>query len=83
MYTRYITYDLNYADADDYDELSELINSYHGRMITESTYQIDSFDDWDTFKNKFLRATKPGDRIKAIVLTKNGTKRKMEVWTIR
>ena len=83
MYTRFITYDLNYADTDDYSELYGLIKKYHGKKITESTYQLKTTDDWDTFKNNFLKATNPGDSIKAIVLTKAGEKKEMTVWTIR
>ena len=79
MHTRFLTYDLNDADIDDYQELYELIEKYGGKQITESTYEINSEDNWITFKQNFFDVTHYGDNIKAIVYT--GTN--IEVRTIR
>lgn len=79
MYTRFITYDLKYANTDNYSELYELIRKYNGEKITESTYKIQTTETWDMFKNKFFKATKSGDNVKAIVYANN----KMEVRSIR
>ena len=79
MKTRFITYDLNYASSEEYEELYALIDEYNGKKITESTYQIETNEEWATFKAKFKNATHVGDIIKAIVRTDKG----LEVWTIR
>lgn len=79
MKTRFITYDLNYASSEEYDELYDLIEEYNGKQITESTYQIVTNEEWEIFKAKFRRVTHAGDNVKAIVKTKDG----IEVWTIR
>lgn len=78
-YKRYITYDLNFADTDDYQDLYSLLDKYNAHKITESTYEIETNDDWQTFKSKFIKATKTGDNIKAIVFAKSS----MTVWSIR
>lgn len=78
-YTRFLTYDLNYADSDAYDDLHDLIKQYEGEYITESTYKIVTTDDWDTFKRKFANVTRKGDNVKAIVKYKG----EMAVWSIR
>ena len=69
MMTRFITYDLNYASAEEYEELYNLIDEYNGKQITESTYQIVTNEKWETFKKKFQKATHTGDNVKAIVRT--------------
>lgn len=79
MKTRIITYDLNNADYDDYEELYELLESYKAEKLTESTYYIKTNEDYNIFKNKFYQATQIGDIVKVIVKTKEG----IEVWDIR
>lgn len=79
MYTRFLTYDLSYADSDEYADLYDLIKKYKGTKITESTYKIETTDDWDTFKRKFVNVTRNGDNVKAIVKS-DGT---LMVWSIR
>ena len=79
MKTRFITYDLNYASSEEYGELYTLIDEYNGKKITESTYQIETNEEWAIFKTKFKNATHTGDNVKAIVHTDKG----IEVWTIR
>lgn len=79
MYTRFLTYDLQYANTDDYRELYNLIEKYKGEKITESTYKIKTTDSWETFKEKFRNVTNYGDNLKAIVLCD----KTMEVRTIR
>lgn len=84
MYTRFLTYDLNNADSDDYADLYDLINQYKGVQITESTYKIETLDDWDTFKTKFKRVTHKGDNVKAIVLLKgNNGNKNIDYLTVR
>ena len=51
MYTRFLTYDLKYADTDDYKDLYDLIGQYKYLKITESTYKIETTEEWDSFKN--------------------------------
>lgn len=80
MFTRIITYDLSYADPDDYRDLYKLLEQYKAEQITESTYKIVTSDSWDDFKSKFYEVTKAGDNVKVIVLNKNN---KMRVWKIR
>ena len=53
MYTRFLTYDLNYATSDEYQDLYDLIEEYDYKKITESTYKISTNEGWETFKNKF------------------------------
>lgn len=79
MHRRFITYDLNYASNDDYKDIYELIDKYNGKQITESTYQIDTFDSLESFMTKFYKATHSGDNVKVIIKTSKG----MEVRTIR
>lgn len=79
MYTRFITYDLNYASNDDYNELYKLLEGYKSKKITESTYQIDTSESLEVFKNKFYKATHNGDNVKVIIKTDKG----MEVRVIR
>ncbi len=79
MYTRFLTYDLSYADSDDYTDLYNLIKQYKGVKITESTYKIETTDDWKTFKKKFIDVTNSDDNVKAIVKCNN----EMEVRVIR
>lgn len=79
MYTRFLTYDLNYATSDDYQDLYDLIEEYDYKKITESTYKISTNEDWETFKNKFFKVTHKGDNVKAIVRHEDI----MKVWTIR
>ena len=79
MFTRFLTYDLNNADTDDYQDLYDLIEKYGGKQITESTYKIISNDNWNTFKQKFFDVTHLGDNIKAIVYTGKS----IDVYTIR
>ena len=79
MFTRFLTYDLQYANTDEYEELYELIDKYKGKRITESTYKIRTSDSWDTFKQNFKAVTRSGDNVKAIVLCDKA----MEVRTIR
>lgn len=84
MYTRFLTYDLNNADSDDYADLYDLINQYKGVQITESTYKIETLDDWDTFKTKFKSVTHKGDNVKAIVLLKgNNGNKNIDYLTVR
>lgn len=71
MYTRFLTYDLQYADNEDYDALYELIGNYKGEKITQSTYKIVTNDNWQTFREKFRKVTNTGDRVYAIVLNNN------------
>lgn len=63
----------------DYQDLYDLLNTYEYKPITESTYQISTNEDWETFKRKFYRVTRTNDNVKAIVLY-NGA---MDVRTIR
>ncbi len=79
MYTRFLTYDLNYATSDDYQDLYDLIDTYNHKKITESTYEISTNEDWQTFKSKFYKATHTGDNVKVIVRHEDI----MKVWTIR
>lgn len=79
MYTRFVTYDLNNATSDDYQDLYVLMEEYDCKKITESTYEISTNEDWKTFKNKFFKATHAGDNVKAIVKSEG----EMKVWTIR
>mgnify|MGYP003434892313 FL=1 len=79
MYTRFLTYDLNYATSDEYQDLYDLIEEYDYKKITESTYEISTNEDWKTFKNKFFKATHAGDNVKAIVKSEG----EMKVWIIR
>jgi len=79
MYTRFLTYDLNNGSSDDYQDLYDLIDEYQAKQITESTYQIVTNEDWQTFKTKFFKATHQGDNVKVIVLFEN----RLKVWTIR
>ena len=79
MYKRFLTYDLNYGSSEDYQDLYDLLDQYQAKQITESTYQIETSEDWGTFKTKILNVTHQGDNIKAIVHTGNEVK----VWTIR
>lgn len=79
MYTRFLTYDLNYGSSEDYKDLYDLLDEYHAKQITESTYQIVTNENWQTFKTKFFKVTHQGDNVKAIVRADN----KMEVRTIR
>ena len=79
MFTRFLTYDLQYANTDEYEELYDLIDKYKGERITESTYKIRTSDSWDTFKQNFKAVTHSGDNVKAIVLCDKA----MEVRTIR
>lgn len=79
MRTRIITYDLSYADPDDYQDLYDLLEQYKAEQITESTYKIVTSDSWDDFKRKFYRVTGNGDIVKAIV-SQNGV---IKVWNIR
>ena len=79
MYTRFLTYDLNYATSDDYQDLYKLIDTYNHKKITESTYEISTNEDWQTFKSKFYKVTHIGDNVKAIVRHEDV----MKVWTIR
>lgn len=39
---RVITYDLAYADSDDYKDFYDLLKRLNGKMLTESTYVINS-----------------------------------------
>ena len=78
-YKRVITYDLNYANYDDYEELYELLDEYKAEKITESTYLIMTNEEYQIFKQKFYQATQRGDVVKVIVKTKQG----IEVWDIR
>lgn len=68
MYTRIITYDLNNADNNDYSDFYNLLDKYSARKITESTYQIETNEKYDIFKEKFLKVTDAGDIVKCIVL---------------
>lgn len=79
MFTRIITYDLSYADPDDYQDLYDLLGQYKAEQITESTYKIVTTDSWNDFSRKFYRVTGKGDIVKAIVL-QNGA---IRVWDIR
>ena len=79
MYTRFLTYDLNYATSDDYQDLYDLIEEYDYEKITESTYKISTNEELKTFKSKFYKATHAGDNVKVIVKTKE----EMKVLTIR
>lgn len=79
MYTRFLTYDLNYGTSDDYQDLYDLIATYNHKQITESTYEISTNEDWRTFKGKFYKVTHTGDNVKAIVRQEDA----MKVWTIR
>ena len=85
MYTRFLTYDLKYADTDDYQDLYDLIGQYKGQKITESTYKIETNEEWNAFKYKFQKVTRSGDIVKVIVQTedKETKKNEMKVWTIR
>ena len=76
---RFLTYDLNGATSDEYQDLYDLIDEYDYQKITESTYRISTNEDWQTFKNKFYKATHKGDNVKVIVKHENA----MKVWTIR
>lgn len=77
-YKRVITYDLNYANNDDYEKLYELLDEYKAEKLTESTYLIITTEDWKTFYKKFFYSTQTGDIVKAIVRTD-----RLEVRTIR
>lgn len=79
MYTRVLTYDLNFGNAEDYATLYELIEQYGGYQITESTYLIKTTDDWETFMKKFKEVTNDGDNVKAIILVDDT----MKIKTIR
>lgn len=79
MYTRFLTYDLNYATSDEYQDLYDLIEEYDYKKITESTYKISTNEGWETFKNKFYKVTHAGDNAKVIVKSED----EMKVWTIR
>ena len=79
MYTRFLTYDLNNGSSDDYQELYDLMDEYQAKQITESTYEISTDENWQTFKTKLFKATHQGDNVKVIVLSEN----KLKVWTIR
>ena len=85
MYTRFLTYDLKYADTDDYKDLYDLIEQYKSQKITESTYKIETNEEWDTFKNKFQKVTRSGDIVRVIVQIEDSQTKKsdMKVWTIR
>jgi len=71
MYTRVLTYDLNTTSTEDYTDLYKLLVDYNAKMITESTYYIKTIDDYDTFKNKVLKATHSKDSVYAIVIVEN------------
>ena len=79
MYTRFLTYDLNYATSDEYQDLYDLIEEYDYKKITESTYKILTNEELKTFKSKFYKVTHAGDNVKVIVKTKE----EMKVLTIR
>lgn len=79
MKTIIVTYDLNYADPDDYQDLYDLLAQYKAEQITESTYKIVTTDSWNDFSRKFYSVTENGDIVKAIV-SQNGA---LQVWDIR
>ena len=79
MYKRFLTYDLNNGSSEDYQDLYDLMDKYHAKQITESTYQIETSEDWQIFKTKILKVTHQGDNVKAIIRTGKS----IEVRTIR
>lgn len=78
MFTRVLTYDLKYAKTESYQDLYDYLNSVKATKLTESSYLIETKQEWDDFKKKILSITKIGDNVKAIV-NSNG----IEVRTIR
>jgi hypothetical protein len=85
MYTRFLTYDLNNAETEDYQDLYDLIKKYKCSKVTESTYKIETDEKWDVFQSKFKKVTHSGDNVKVIVKTEDKKTKKsdMKVWTIR
>jgi hypothetical protein len=69
MYHRLLTYDLKDGSSEDYLDLYELLDNYTAIKLTESSYFIKTNDDYDTFRNKVLKATSSGDIVFAIVLS--------------
>lgn len=78
MYTRILIYDLKYADTDDYNALYNYLQEVDAKQLSESSYEVNTSDSWENFRDKMLSVTKNGDNVKAVVNC-NG----IEVRTIR
>ena len=63
---RVLTYDLKYADSNDYSELYNYFKRVGAKQLTESSYLIDSPLSLEEFKTKIRSLTKYGDNVKVI-----------------
>lgn len=68
MRTRYVSYDI--ADGE-YEGIYEVIEEYGAEFVTESTYRFECNDELKDFMKKLQDATKKGDRVAVIYLSKD------------
>ena len=58
---RIITYDLRYADTDDYEDLYAVLEELNGKKLTESTYVINTSLNQQTIIKKIKDVIYPDD----------------------
>lgn len=69
MRKRIITYDVK--EGNDYSRFYELIENNNGKMITESTYELETNWSQDEFVSKVANVFNRGDKIYYISIDKD------------